>query len=521
MNFFKTITFRLTLWYLIVFAVLSGTLGVGTYLSLSSTLRNNLDNELASRARQLVGFRDLISIVASGTFEESQGEYLAFYYYRDDRLESFEQRRLPFPIDRRPIDKAMSGQTAYFDSKTFGKGRYRVYCSYYEAENVSINPGKFTPQEQRREPPEKRNRNDRRKRRERNNRFDERQNENRRPEQNRENRLPQVSINEAVLLIAHPSGWIDEILGYLKIILLTAMPVTLLLSAIGGFFLAQRALKPVKAITETARKISENDLTQRIKVKTRDELGTLSDTINRMISRLENAFKRQKEFTSDASHELRAPLAVIQAEATLALQKQREPEVYQKTIEIIASEAEQMNTLTNQLLELARVDSGRKEYSFESVGLTSFVQETCDEIAVLCNEKNIRFEQKLRDVPPIMGERSFLRRILFNLLTNAINYTDEGGFIQVSLYQEHRHIIMTLTDSGIGIPASDLPHIFDRFYRVDKARSRDGKGSGLGLSICKQLVELHNGRIGVKSTVGKGTRFEIVFPISTKERYGL
>ncbi len=510
MTFFKTITFRLTIWYLTIFALLSGGLAVGIYLSLSSTLRSNLDSDLIARSEQLSQFRNIISIIASGTFEEAHGEYISFYYYQGNKLEFISQRNIPFPIDSELVDRALLGDSFFANVRASETGLYRLYISSFKPENTTIDPKKISFQNKKPPKPgidDYRRKPDRRPRYDRN--FDERP-----PERERGNdrQVSEMLIDTAALVIVRPVGWIDTILAYLKSILLLAIPIMLLLSGMCGFFLAGRALKPIKEITGIARRINESDLSRRIQVYTRDELGTLSTTINKMISRLERSFKRQKEFTSDASHELRGPLAVIQAEATLALQKERKADSYRKTIEVIANEADHMSSLTNQLLELARADSGKKEYTFNKVDLTSFVAETCSEISVLCYEKKIRFDQKIENVPMIKGDHSCLRRILFNILTNAINYTEEGGAILVVLKKESKNVRLSVTDSGIGIPERKLPYIFDRFYRVDKARSREGKSSGLGLSICKQLVDLHSGRISAKSVSGKGSCFEIIFP---------
>ena len=363
-------------------------------------------------------------------------------------------------------------------------------------------------------PPPEQRRDDYRRKPDKRPRYDHNYNE-KPPERDPENyrQATRMYIDTAALVIARPTGWIDTILGYLKNTILLVIPIIVLLSGIGGVFLAGRALKPVKDITRTACLINESNLNRRIPIHTRDELGELSGRINKMIAGLERAFKRQKEFTSDASHELRGPLSVIQAEATLALQKEREADSYRNTIEVIANEADQMASLTNHLLELARADSGKKEYTFTKVYLASFVAETCSEISVLCHEKNIRLDQKIENVPAIKGDPPSLRRILFNILTNAINYTEEGGSILVTLKSDINNVVLSIIDSGIGIHDSKLPYIFDRFYRVDKARSREGKSSGLGLSICQQLVDLHSGRLSVKSTLGKGSRFEIVFPV--------
>jgi heavy metal sensor kinase len=315
------------------------------------------------------------------------------------------------------------------------------------------------------------------------------------------------------MIIARPATDIEMALNGLLKILYIAVPLTLLLSGCGGVFLARRAFKPVDIISTTARDISENDLSRRINVSTRDELGRLASTLNQMIDRLDKAFKRQKQFTADASHELRAPLSIIQAESTLALSRDRKVSEYKKALESIAQEADHMKKFIDQLLSLARVDSGQNQLMFEDIEINEFLENICTDVDVLCREKELNFELRTSNEIKVKGHRRSLRSLIMNLLENAIRYTDKGGDVSVSVEEKDGMAAVTVKDTGIGIPESDLPFIFERFYRVDKARSREMGGSGLGLAISLQIAELHGGGIEVQSLAGEGSCFIFKIPV--------
>lgn len=221
-----------------------------------------------------------------------------------------------------------------------------------------------------------------------------------------------------------------------------------------------------------------------------------------------------KQFTGDASHELRAPFSVIQAESTLSLQKERTREAYRKSIEIVAQEAEHMAAIINQLLTLARADAGKSHFKFEQINLTEFIKDICSDVDILCREKELKLKTVLTDDLLVTADKRSLRRLMHNLVINAIRCTNKGGIISVSLKKKgNKAVVLSVRDTGTGIPADAMPHIFKRFYRVDKARSRSQGGSGLGLAICSHIVEMHKGRIKVRSTVGKGSSFYVKLPL--------
>jgi heavy metal sensor kinase len=314
-------------------------------------------------------------------------------------------------------------------------------------------------------------------------------------------------LDKVALLIARPTGHIEMALKRLLQILLFAIPFTIFISTAGGLFLARRALKPVDEMTRIAREIGENDLSRRIEIRTKDELGRLAMTLNQMIERLEQAFERQKQFTGDASHELRAPLSVIQAESTLALQKERPAREYLKTIETIAQECDHMSGIIKQLLFLARADSGKEYIVFKSFNLTEFICDFCVDARILCKEKSIHLELVKEENIFVNAHDRSIKRLMYNLLGNAIRYTKANGKVTIKVQKKEPWVEISVSDTGIGIPEKDIPYIFDRFYRVDKARSRREGGSGLGLAICNQIVDMHGGEIEVKSQPEKGSTF--------------
>ncbi len=295
------------------------------------------------------------------------------------------------------------------------------------------------------------------------------------------------------------------------------IPLALLLSGAGGLLLANQALRPVDSITKAAEQIGAGDLTGRVPApKKMDEIGRLAATFNSMIARLQAAFERQKQFTSDASHELRTPLAVMRGELEVTLRRARTPEEYQRTLGSNLEEVIRLSRLVEDLLMLARADAGRVELHCEPVNLTELCRNTTEYISPLADER----EQTLTyQAPPqaitINADQQRLKQLLLNLLDNAIKYTDHHGTITLSLTTENQHTVLTVADSGRGIPAEDLPHVFDRFFRRSaKTSDRSTQGSGLGLSIVKWIVDAHGGSIEVQSKLGAGTTFTVRFPLA-------
>ena len=309
---------------------------------------------------------------------------------------------------------------------------------------------------------------------------------------------------------------VQDTLRNLKIFLFTAVPSVLILAALFARFMARRALKPISRIIDTAREIGQGqELSKRIPVlKIKDELGQLALTFNEMMNRLENSFAQMRQFSSDASHELRTPLTVLKGQNELILSKQRKPEEYQEVISSNLEEINYMSKVLEDLFVLSKSDENQVNLDYKPVDLRALVEEVCKHAEILAEEKNIKIIIAFLEPIEIKGDEVRLRQMVWNVLQNGIKYTQQGGELKISLQNEGDFALLTIQDTGIGIPEEDLHLIFNRFYRVDKARTRDEGGSGLGLCICRQIAEAHKGKIEVESKLGVGTRFKIRLPNS-------
>lgn len=317
-------------------------------------------------------------------------------------------------------------------------------------------------------------------------------------------------------------------LGRLLVTLVILIGSTLMISFAGGFWLADRAMRPVKIIAAKARSISETDLSQRFHLPKKDEIGQLAGTFDSMLARLESAFARQRQFTADASHELRTPLTIVNLETTRALSAPRPAKEYQRALQVIQSENELMSRLVNDMLTLARMDANRESMQKELLDLSDLALDVVERLTPLAARQEIKLETGGLPEVLISGDRQPLMQMLTNLVENAIKYTAQNGFDKTRhiLVETGAHLTRTLgwvrvTDTGPGIPDEHLAHLFDRFYRVDESRARSDEsenesapsGSGLGLAIVEGIARLHGGDIQVQSELGKGTIFEITFPL--------
>jgi heavy metal sensor kinase len=314
---------------------------------------------------------------------------------------------------------------------------------------------------------------------------------------------------------------VRETLRNLRIFLFAAVPAVLLVATLVGRFMAGRALQPVVHITQTARDIAMGaDLSQRIPESTEDdEIGQLAATFNEMMHRLEKSFSQMRQFSSDASHELRTPLTVLKGQSELTLSKQRTAQDYQETISSNLEEINYMSKILEDLFLLSKSDEGAVVLDVVDVDLGSLVEEVCRHAEILADEKNIDIRFLCPRPVTAKGDVHRLRQMIWNLLDNGIKYTPPGGYVSVAVEENSDSAVLVVEDNGIGIPEEDLPLIFNRFYRVDKSRSRQERGSGLGLSICKFIVESHKGRIDVQSQVDTGTKFTVHLPRSAEHRF--
>jgi two-component system, OmpR family, sensor kinase len=286
----------------------------------------------------------------------------------------------------------------------------------------------------------------------------------------------------------------------------------LLVGLAGGWILVERALRPIAVMSSTAQAISASNLSQRIDVAgTESELSPLARILNSMLDHLEDAFEQQKRFTADASHELRTPLAVICSQAELALARERSGAEYRQALATCAGAAQRMRTLVNGLLTLARADAGMLQLERAPFDLKACVEECAAMVQPLAEERGIGVDLDLEEAEPI-GDAQRIAQVITNLLSNAIRYNREGGRVSVRLREENGEVILAVADTGIGIPEDELGSIFKRFYRVDKARSREMGGTGLGLAICQSLVTAHGGTLECDSDLGRGSTFTVRLP---------
>lgn len=328
----------------------------------------------------------------------------------------------------------------------------------------------------------------------------------------------EVDGRPLTIQVAAPLNDLQQGLRDAAWLLLPMFPVMLALAAAGGYWLARRALAPVDEITRTARSLSADNLSARLNVpRTGDELARLSGTLNEMLERLEAAFRRVSRFTADASHELRTPLAVMRTTAEVALRAQEDRSESRAALEQILAEVERTSHLTENLLLLAKADSGAGALQRRKVDLAAAVGEACIQAQTLARVKGLTLGAKVPDEAHlwVAGDPHALRRVFLILLDNAVKYTPAGGHIDVVLCQgDDGAAVGAVEDNGIGIAADDVPHVFDRFYRADRARSRELGGAGLGLAIARWIVEAHGGTIAVASEVERGSRFEVRLPLA-------
>jgi heavy metal sensor kinase len=295
-------------------------------------------------------------------------------------------------------------------------------------------------------------------------------------------------------------------------ILLGLAPIALGGAGIGGWFLARRALAPVDAMVEAARKIGAEDLSRRLEAATSDdELGRLAAVLNDMLARLERSFAAVRHFSADAAHELRTPLTILKGELEVALRSASAEPEYQRVLTSCLEEVDRLSALVEDLLFLARSDSGNLKLVQAPVNLAEVLEEVIPALCALAETTGVLFTATAPSALWVHGNGPMLFRLIFNLGENAINYTPEGGLVEVTLNQDGSNARLAVRDTGPGIAPEEQARIFDRFYRGDPARGRGG--TGLGLALARSIVLAHNGQISVESTVGKGSCFSVLLPL--------
>ncbi len=317
----------------------------------------------------------------------------------------------------------------------------------------------------------------------------------------------------AIIQVATSLEGMEEIFHYMIYFFSFGIVMSIIIAGGVGWFLAGKALKPVDEMTSIARKITAENLNERLPiVKPDDELGRLASTFNDMIARLERSFRQIKQFTADASHELKTPLTIMKGEVEVALKSRADETELREVLTSILEEIDRMNEVIKGLLTLARTDA-EEETTRQPVGFDHIVEERCEQFRKLAHNRGLGLDVKIKKGVTVLVDPVRMGQVVYNLVDNAMKYTPKGGTIRVSLDTQDGWAVLRVSDTGVGIPEDELPYIFDRFYRVDKART-GGSGVGLGLSICKEIINTCGGKIEVESTVGRGTTFTTYLPLA-------
>jgi two-component system, OmpR family, sensor kinase len=318
-----------------------------------------------------------------------------------------------------------------------------------------------------------------------------------------------------VVLVGAALSPLENTLQQVIVELLLLAPIVLLLGVVGSFWLAKRAFRPITRLTTIARTIQQGDLHSRVPIPhTNDEVHLLAVTFNEMIDHLEKQLYHQRRFLSDASHELRTPVAALRSMTEVALAQSRSIEEYTLLLQDMNGQMERLGHLITSLLTLARADEGNISFEREIVHLDMLVEAVGTTLVSLATERGIVLDEKIETNVTVMGDEARLMQVVMNLLDNALRYTCKGGNVILSLGKTSTHAILRVQDTGSGIPVKHLPHIFERFYRVDSARSRSVGGTGLGLSITKWIVSMHGGTITAESQLDKGSQFSVMLPLA-------
>jgi two-component system, OmpR family, sensor kinase len=319
-----------------------------------------------------------------------------------------------------------------------------------------------------------------------------------------------------VLVVARSLVDVDESVRRLRLLLILAVPVAVAGAGAGGWLLARKALLPVDRMTRKAEVITADRLQERVAVpRSRDELGRLAETLNDMLNRIERGVQEQQRLVADASHELRTPLAVMRSEIDVCLRAPDLPEDdAREVLSSVGEEVERMSRILDNLLTLARIDEGRLDLLCAPQRLDTMVGEVLDKLRPIAHAKGIGLVAE-GEPAEVLADGPRFELVITNLVDNAIKYTGAGGTVRVVVWRDPHEAGISVHDTGPGIGADALPHLFDRFYRADSARSRADGGSGLGLSICKEIITAHGGRLWASSELGHGSSFTLAMPLES------
>jgi len=313
-----------------------------------------------------------------------------------------------------------------------------------------------------------------------------------------------------------PSSPEQRFLSHVNTSLIIAGVVGAAVAILLGLFLTRQFTKPIRALKKGAARIAKGDLAYRVDVKSRDEFGELANSFNSMAASLDGSEQSRRRLFADIAHELRTPLSVIGGTVDAMLDGVYEPNA--DNLNSIKEETEVLTTLVGELRDLTLAESGHLKLEFEPTNLAELVRRRVSQADVIARGKNVTLRMDIAEgLPEIEADGRRIEQVVANLLDNALNHTPSGGIVMVAVSRDKDGVLVSVSDTGEGVPAEDLSHIFERFYRVDDARSRKTGGAGLGLAIAKQMVELHGGRIWVESEVGKGSKFSFTLPVTQQK----
>ncbi|HXE62355.1 MAG TPA: ATP-binding protein [Bryobacteraceae bacterium] len=461
----RSIGFRLAAWYFAVFTCGLAIFSVATWFAMRASLFEAVDDELQDRVHGIAQFmqKDIATLSPSGIRDEFREHSMlgpdGDLFQVCDEQGKWLYRSVPLESANIPIALPASTSNPHFEDLDIGGSRLRVY-----SRRISVGGKSYTVQ------------------------------------------------------VASVMDEAYEALGQFRIILLLTAPFLLFVASATGYWLSARALAPVDSISGTAQRISIENLDERLSVpQTGDQLQRLSETLNAMLSRLALSVRRMKQFTADASHELRAPVSLIRTTAEVAVQRRDRPaQEYLQALDEILEESVRTSQVVDSLMLLARSDSGKEAIELHLVDMCAVVRNAAEQGEKLVRNRRSDFSAQISDGPVwIDADPDALRRALLILIDNAAKYTPPGGSVAIQFAVEESLAVATVSDTGIGIASEDIPHIFDRFWRADKARSREQGGAGLGLSIARWIVEAHRGSIDVESESGRGSSFHLRLPLAS------
>ncbi|MCX6631180.1 MAG: ATP-binding protein [Candidatus Solibacter sp.] len=333
------------------------------------------------------------------------------------------------------------------------------------------------------------------------------------PRGRRASRTVQAGGRTYHIEVSAPLDAIHAELAVVRRAIFIALPLILALAGLGGYLLATRSLRPLGWMAEQARRITGSNLETRIEIDdAAEELSVLVASFNELLSRLDRSFDTMRRFVADASHELRTPISVIRGEADVALTQERSPAEYRESLTVILDEARRLSCLVDDLLNLARADAGHVMLQTHDFYLNELLVECCRSVRGLANTRGLALECLADDDLQFTGDEQLLRRLVINLLDNAIRYTPSGGKVTVALETGAASVQLRVSDTGIGIAPADAARVFERFYRAGEARSRQDGGFGLGLAIVRWIAESHRGTVECASDFGQGSTFTVTLP---------